>query len=440
MSTYITVTSGTGALVTRVKQVQQANREAQLQSDRDKALQAKVTAEVTEQTAQAAQPFGGNPDTSVEKRPAAFGGSTFVPLAINWRGAVVTTEDSYTTGLSYRYEVYTNTLAVCTPNPVSLSVAGKSLVQVPQDTHVSTFGYRVSNLPNNFSDQSGRGNIVSVQYQAGSTVYPLAPAPILPVNRIAPTSFQPSIVVATKGKVLFAAMSLPPEPSTFDSRMSYYPWLDSGNPVNTLIDDYPFDIEHSTAVTPWRGLATSPYFGPAGRQVPTPYMFFRIQGSVVQRRSAVHRHPESFGDFYAANAFADDPSKDMRGIYAGEVRVSGQRARFLRLKNTETGLYQDFPFGDLRTFVSPVTGLPVIAAPYELVVHTHQLPAYSTPAELAEYLDKCVDPNSAGGLYIGPSIERRQRLPASFFAATAAKLDKTGPDTLTDDSFFLVLL
>jgi len=329
---------------------------------------------------------------------------------------------------------------VCTPNPVSLSIAGRTLVTIPQEVHISAFKYKVTNLPNGFLDQSGSGNIVSVQYRTGQPTYPLAPPPVLTVNRIAPTGFQPSIIVATKGRTLFAAVSLPPEQGTFNNRMSYYPWLNGGQPVLTLIDDYPFDIAHSTALSPWRGEATVPYFSPAGQQVPTPYMFLRIQGNAVQKKTATLRHPVKFGDFYAANAFSDDPSKNMRETYRGEVRVVGQQARFLRMKDTRTGLYQDFPFGDLRSYISSATGVPVIAAPNELVIHTHQLPAFSNDAELAGYLGKCVDPNNAGGLYIGPSSEKAKQLPPSYFVGTGGKLDKTGPDTLTADSYFLVLL
>lgn len=70
MSTRITVTGGTGALVNRVKQVQQANREAQLQRERDVPLQVQLTAEMI-QSDQAQQPRGGNPDTNIKRRPAA---------------------------------------------------------------------------------------------------------------------------------------------------------------------------------------------------------------------------------------------------------------------------------------------------------------------------------------------------------------------------------
>lgn len=439
MSTTINVTADGDQLLDRVKAQQQASRLAALELQKRKALEqdrAKLALEKDDNDNSRFQD-----PLPYRRDPAAFAtGSAFVPLAINWRGVVATTENSYTTQLSYRYEIYTNTLSVCTPNPVRLSVAGKKLVEVAQETHISDFSYRVSNLPNNVSDYIGSGHVTSVSYLGPADEYiPLGPAPNLPVNRIAPTGFQPSIVVASKGRVLFAAISMPPEHSIFNNRLSYYPWLNGGQPVSTLIDDYPFDIQPGT-INLWYGRSTTPYFRPAGQQVPTPYVFLRIQGSNIQSKSAVHNHPDTFGDFYSANAFADDPSKDMRGLYTGEVRVEGQRARFLRLKNTNTGLYQDFPFGDLHTFISPVTGLPVIAAPYELVVHTHQLPTYSTPAQLAGLLAQCVDPNSAGGLYIGPSIERRQQIPVSFFASTAAKLDKTGPDTLTEDSFFLVLL
>ena len=71
MSTYITVTSGTGALVTRVKQVQQANREAQLQRESDTALQAQIDNAIAREASQTERPIGGNPDTSIERRPSA---------------------------------------------------------------------------------------------------------------------------------------------------------------------------------------------------------------------------------------------------------------------------------------------------------------------------------------------------------------------------------
>lgn len=71
MSTYITVTSGTGALVNRVKQVQQTNREAQLQRERDTTLQAKIEAEVGNTQPDTTAPIGGNPDTRIDRRPSA---------------------------------------------------------------------------------------------------------------------------------------------------------------------------------------------------------------------------------------------------------------------------------------------------------------------------------------------------------------------------------
>lgn len=69
MSTRITVTSGSDALLASAKQVQQANREAQLQQERDKRTEATVTAELL--ATQQDQPLGGNPDTSIDRRPAA---------------------------------------------------------------------------------------------------------------------------------------------------------------------------------------------------------------------------------------------------------------------------------------------------------------------------------------------------------------------------------
>jgi hypothetical protein len=69
MSTRITVTSGSDALLASAKQVQQANRAAQLQRERDARLAADATAERTAATVLA--PIGGNPNTSIDRRPAA---------------------------------------------------------------------------------------------------------------------------------------------------------------------------------------------------------------------------------------------------------------------------------------------------------------------------------------------------------------------------------
>jgi len=84
MSTYITVTSGTGALVNRVKLVQQANRETQLQRESDTALQSQLDTEVTAQVEQTQRPVGGNPDTSINRRPAAQRGTPSI-VGIQYR-------------------------------------------------------------------------------------------------------------------------------------------------------------------------------------------------------------------------------------------------------------------------------------------------------------------------------------------------------------------
>lgn len=95
MSTYITVTSGTGALVNRVKQVQQASREAQLQRERDLPLQGKLTAEVIERD-QVLQPRGGNPDTSIQRRPAAQrGGFALAYVGSGFNSSLAVNTKSY---------------------------------------------------------------------------------------------------------------------------------------------------------------------------------------------------------------------------------------------------------------------------------------------------------------------------------------------------------
>lgn len=71
MSTRITVTSTRSDLVARVKQVQQANREAQIEKEFNSDLAEVIDDRLEELTALTAPPTGGTPDTSVDRRPAA---------------------------------------------------------------------------------------------------------------------------------------------------------------------------------------------------------------------------------------------------------------------------------------------------------------------------------------------------------------------------------
>lgn len=70
MSTQITVTSGSDALLVTAQQVQAANRAAQLQRSRDQRTENKAANAVTEVVAETST--GGNSDTSIERRPAAM--------------------------------------------------------------------------------------------------------------------------------------------------------------------------------------------------------------------------------------------------------------------------------------------------------------------------------------------------------------------------------
>lgn len=84
MSTYITVTGGASTLVNRVKQVQQANREAQLQRESDTALQTQLKGNLANEAAVAERPLGGNPDTSVDRRPAAHRVGALAAVRFQW--------------------------------------------------------------------------------------------------------------------------------------------------------------------------------------------------------------------------------------------------------------------------------------------------------------------------------------------------------------------
>jgi hypothetical protein len=74
MSTRITVNSSSDALLASARQVQQANREAQLQKQRDARTTAAAASELAVSTVTA--PVGGTPDTATDRRPAAFRNQT----------------------------------------------------------------------------------------------------------------------------------------------------------------------------------------------------------------------------------------------------------------------------------------------------------------------------------------------------------------------------
>jgi hypothetical protein len=101
MSTRITVTSNSDGLLASAKQVQQANREAQLQRDRDKETVSKINDELNVSFSRA--PVGGNPDTSVDRRPAAQRSEPLV-------GGIWWADNNYgkSTAPGYVYLLYNN--------------------------------------------------------------------------------------------------------------------------------------------------------------------------------------------------------------------------------------------------------------------------------------------------------------------------------------------
>lgn len=126
MSTRITVTSDTSALVGRVREVQQANREAQLERERDTTLRANIEAEVADTGSDTATPRGGNPNTSVERRPAAQRESTGI----------------FAAELTTRYDTATDTFYVKASVPgvtgsveVATASSGRGSVTVPPSVY-----------------------------------------------------------------------------------------------------------------------------------------------------------------------------------------------------------------------------------------------------------------------------------------------------------------
>lgn len=137
MSTYITVTSDSGSLVSRVKQVQQVNREAQLQRQRDTALEAEIANESQLATAQAERPIGGNPNTSIDRRPSAQRTGVLVG------------------GLWWGNDIYGTTSA---PGIVYLGFGSSSVTQRPSWLAAAVTGTGSREITNQYGYRLGSGN------------------------------------------------------------------------------------------------------------------------------------------------------------------------------------------------------------------------------------------------------------------------------------------
>lgn len=308
MSTFITVSSGTADLVSRVKEVQRHNRQAQLQQASDGTMQAILNSAIAKQADLLEVPNGGNPDTTIDRRPAAHRNLSYRFFAVNWAA------------LAY----------------------SRSVVLTHQQNVVRTYQYTV---PDQISLQIGR----------------LLPSAAGPGSKISWN--EPGFVLPTPSR-LFT--------SDYTEGLSYYNVITVAKPVYSYASGYGYLLQRITysRINPrWAGglgaifegnwSANNPYnfsldfSSPNGQDLISHFCFFKVNlasGQAEAKRIVVTKHIEhntglfttndhedgepKWIETYVNNAYPGDPSIEARKLgYSKDYIVNGNTARFLRVRS-----------------------------------------------------------------------------------------------------------
>ena len=174
-----------------------------------------------------------------------------------------------------------------------------------------------------------------------------------------------------------------------------------------------------------------------------PVMFIRAKGGAMETKIAGYDTSQSFATFYEANAYSDDPGKELRSSYAGEVRIRGNKAHLLRMKWSEVidgetyVYYENFPQPTLSQFITGTGALARLRSDVSFEDHIYTLQPYNTDAELAAQLAAITTP--AGVQENPPYRAVPINVSKAFVAAASRQLSTAGPDVLTPLTFFAAM-
>lgn len=452
MATYVTVNSGDAGLVARARQLQQANREAQLQRQNDAALQTRAEGEITSAAQPLQGPQGGLPDTSVDRRPAAQRrGATLLPFAISWRGVLGGPYDTSVVtvlrtvevlGSGTRYDLITSTYSggrTLDPSPIRLA-SKAALASSPEVSRVEPYStYVVTCVTSSSPDSCQLPSLTKPsqfpgQWLTAAKRYienpytPVLDAPniTLPVGSFEYTPSTSCVSVATDGTV-YMMVQLPDQPVSLTER-TYAEFIEAGYPQNTLITGYPVTMPYNDTSEPFRGLTNFIY----ATQPTQRYMFIKARGDTMESKIASPSTGQSFEDFIYANLYSDDPSRDARQAgYMGEYRLRNGTAKFLQLK-TGDDAYTGFPYGYLQDY-KDAEDLPVLPSGVGFEDFTYRLQPYSTTAELVEQLTALQTVGSATPISRVP-VPTTQ----AVFASAKSQLGNDVGDEITPYLYFAV--
>lgn len=488
MSTRITVTSSSDGLLASAKQVQNANRAAQLQRELDRRTTATVGTELASAVIQ--PPIGGNPDTSVRRRPAAQRDTAaLTPFAISWRGDLTQRPQTVFEVLLVRNNgtaaPRTSTFTYSggdylDPQPFEIASSASKLevVQPARYSEWKTVG-RISLFNTAMVSWTLEGfwadTLLNPIYPDWPASVPLLPSPgnVSPVGLLSHSVSPTYLSVGTDG-TMFVVVRLPAETVTAssaqlpDSSFSFPPgifrsdvrpiwWGDPSSTSPSFLEGLQQYVEvsglqrySSYSLSPISGVGVSrPLHTFAYKE---PYAFLRVRNGRIESRTAYYNPTASFNPygletdfdaFIANNSYADDPGKNLRAGYSGEVRIRGNKAHILRMRYEEESdgdtytFFEDFPFPSLTGFVTGSGAEASLQAGVTFEDHIYTLSSYSSDSELAAQLAAITTPTSVPAN--PPYTVKPISVSSSLVASAAGRISSTGVNALTPLTFFVAM-
>ncbi|MGA0806706.1 MAG: hypothetical protein ACO3PV_09375 [Pseudohongiellaceae bacterium] len=450
-------------------QQQQTGRSANQQSDAV-GVGAPQQFPLVQQRADSAREHSGVPDLYKKRRIAAQrDGQTLVPFAFSWRGDT-------TIRTPYVYEFQTRGVVVTSPVPPSIITYTGGDYLVPHSFQVASSGTLAEVAQTaRHSEWRTKAKIAWLDFygpewtyegfwaeELRSTIYadaltwelPSSPGNLSPVGPMSHTSAPQYLGVGTDG-TMFMVLELPYDVAEIQSVQA---------PSTTPLATFYRDVYYSSSNEPFKlsGLQQYTNVGgvnyynglPLGTTLPyastplytfagKPYMFLRVKGGNIAYKTAKLAVGANFSDFYLANAYEDDPGKNLRSTYAGEVRLRGNTAHILRMRYEELFegetyvWYENFPFSSLTRFITGTGAQAKLQAGVTFEDHVYTLASYSTDAELASQLAAISTPF---GTQINPPYRAVPvKVADSFVAAAAKRISNAGSDELTPLTFFAAM-
>ena len=435
MATYINLAVGGDDLRRNAKAQQRAARSAFLEKERKKKLEQEVEKNEQEEQGRKLKPNPFSRKLIAHRHPGDL-----TPLAVSWRGVwdpeqpFETTNDQLGQAPSdepweFRYQgsgsLDPNPIRFASTSDLSSVTQGiRSVIgSVEITSHVSGI-HITENYENYWVNEVQHGESSADPWVV------IEPTPSLE-TQMGVGSYSPTdaVVSVGEGGIVFIVIRLPVAPRSY-STMTYNDWNNAGNPLDTVVTEDRRDKTVAAGYSPWKMMGTF-WYAPDD-EVPTPYLFLRIDRGAITEQQAERAVGEDYGDFYRANCFDDDPSAGVRGTFNGWYQVLGNVARIVRLR--ADGAYSEFPFGGLTQYFEDEGGVPRIPANHIFEEHRYNLADWADDDELAALLNDCVEPGGAGTVPSG--IKNMQCQPA-LYSRARTRMGSDEGDYVTGNHYLL---